>query len=262
MPEFVTLEVSDGIGTIRLDRPPMNALNRQVQEELRRGRAGGDRARRRQVGDRLRRREGVRRRRRHQGMAEMDYVRDDRAIAGDLQSALGLDRRRSRSRPSRRSPATRSAVASKSRSAPTGGSSATTSKLGVTRDPARHDPRRRRHTAPRPAGRAGQGQGHRLHRPVRRGRTRRWRSGWSTRSWHRTTCTTRPADGPRSSSAAASRALAAAKAAIDEGLDTDLETGLKIEEHLFAALFATEDRTIGMASFIANGPGKAEFIGE
>jgi enoyl-CoA hydratase/carnithine racemase len=33
--EFVRLEVKDGIGTIRLDRPPMNALNSQVQEELR-----------------------------------------------------------------------------------------------------------------------------------------------------------------------------------------------------------------------------------
>jgi enoyl-CoA hydratase/carnithine racemase len=33
--EFVRLEVSDGIGTIRLERPPMNALNAQVQEELR-----------------------------------------------------------------------------------------------------------------------------------------------------------------------------------------------------------------------------------
>jgi enoyl-CoA hydratase/carnithine racemase len=33
--EFVRLEVKDGIGTIRLERPPMNALNTQVQEELR-----------------------------------------------------------------------------------------------------------------------------------------------------------------------------------------------------------------------------------
>jgi len=33
--EFVRLETKDGIGTIRLDRPPMNALNAQVQEELR-----------------------------------------------------------------------------------------------------------------------------------------------------------------------------------------------------------------------------------
>ena len=35
MGEFVTLESTDGIGTIRLTRPPMNALNTQVQEELR-----------------------------------------------------------------------------------------------------------------------------------------------------------------------------------------------------------------------------------
>ena len=35
MGEFVTLQISDGIGTIRLDRPPMNPLNTQVQEELR-----------------------------------------------------------------------------------------------------------------------------------------------------------------------------------------------------------------------------------
>jgi enoyl-CoA hydratase/carnithine racemase len=33
--EFVRLEISDGIGTIRLDRPPMNALNTEVQEGLR-----------------------------------------------------------------------------------------------------------------------------------------------------------------------------------------------------------------------------------
>src|SRR3546814_10164707 len=35
MGEFVNLEVSDGVGTIRLDRPKMNALNKQVQEEIR-----------------------------------------------------------------------------------------------------------------------------------------------------------------------------------------------------------------------------------
>ncbi|WP_156753481.1 enoyl-CoA hydratase/isomerase family protein [Actinokineospora pegani] len=59
----------------------------------------------------------------------------------------------------------------------------------------------------------------------------------------------------------ASRALAAAKAAIDGGLDGDLANGLKLETHLFAALFATEDRDAGMKSFIENGPGKAEFNG-
>lgn len=35
MGEFVNLEIADGIGVIRLERPPMNALNAQVQEELR-----------------------------------------------------------------------------------------------------------------------------------------------------------------------------------------------------------------------------------
>jgi enoyl-CoA hydratase/carnithine racemase len=54
-------------------------------------------------------------------------------------------------------------------------------------------------------------------------------------------------------------ALGAAKAAIDGGLDADLATGLRLESHLFASLFATEDRAIGMASFIESGPGKAVF---
>lgn len=35
MGELVRLEVADGIGTIRLERPPMNALSAQVQEEVR-----------------------------------------------------------------------------------------------------------------------------------------------------------------------------------------------------------------------------------
>lgn len=35
MGEFVRLDTTDGIATIRLERPPMNALNTQIQEELR-----------------------------------------------------------------------------------------------------------------------------------------------------------------------------------------------------------------------------------
>src|SRR4026209_1307835 len=35
MGEFVRLDVADGVGKIRLDRPKMNALNVQVQEEIR-----------------------------------------------------------------------------------------------------------------------------------------------------------------------------------------------------------------------------------
>jgi enoyl-CoA hydratase/carnithine racemase len=57
-------------------------------------------------------------------------------------------------------------------------------------------------------------------------------------------------------------ALRAAKAAIDGGLDTDLANGLKLESHLFAALWATEDQKNGMKSFIENGPGKATFEGK
>lgn len=56
-------------------------------------------------------------------------------------------------------------------------------------------------------------------------------------------------------------ALRAAKEAIDRGLETDLDTGLEIERQQFAALFATEDRTVGMESFVENGPGKAQFRG-
>ena len=56
-------------------------------------------------------------------------------------------------------------------------------------------------------------------------------------------------------------ALRAAKDVIDRGLATDLPTGLAAEREAFAALFGTEDRTIGMASFIESGPGKADFRG-
>jgi enoyl-CoA hydratase/carnithine racemase len=60
---------------------------------------------------------------------------------------------------------------------------------------------------------------------------------------------------------AASYAVRAAKEAIDRGLEVDLESGLEIERQQFAALFATEDRTIGMRSFVEKGPGKAQFEG-
>jgi enoyl-CoA hydratase/carnithine racemase len=56
-------------------------------------------------------------------------------------------------------------------------------------------------------------------------------------------------------------AIAAAKQAIDVGLDTDLATGLEYERVSFAGLFATEDARTGMRSFLENGPGKATFSG-
>ncbi|MEV8124608.1 enoyl-CoA hydratase-related protein [Streptomyces sp. NPDC085944] len=55
-------------------------------------------------------------------------------------------------------------------------------------------------------------------------------------------------------------ALRAAKEAIDTGLETDIETGLAVERNWFAGLFATEDRERGMRSFVEEGPGKAKFL--
>jgi enoyl-CoA hydratase/carnithine racemase len=56
-------------------------------------------------------------------------------------------------------------------------------------------------------------------------------------------------------------ALRAAKQAVDKGLEVDLATGLEIERLQFAALFATDDQKTGMRSFIEDGPGKAAFGG-
>ena len=59
---------------------------------------------------------------------------------------------------------------------------------------------------------------------------------------------------------AASLAIRAAKECIDRGLEVDIDTGLEIERMQFAAIFATEDRAIGMRSFVENGPGQATFV--
>ncbi len=65
----------------------------------------------------------------------------------------------------------------------------------------------------------------------------------------------------RTFSAGPAYALRAAKEAVDRGLETDLDTGLEIERMLFAGLFATQDRAAGMTSFVEQGPGKAVFEG-
>ncbi|WP_031525297.1 enoyl-CoA hydratase/isomerase family protein [Streptomyces sp. NRRL F-5123] len=54
-------------------------------------------------------------------------------------------------------------------------------------------------------------------------------------------------------------ALRAAKQAVDAGLETDLDSGLALERALFTGLFATRDRETGMRSFVEQGPGKAQF---
>lgn len=62
------------------------------------------------------------------------------------------------------------------------------------------------------------------------------------------------------SGAVAAQALA--KYAIDKGLESQLETGLLLEFEAFTKVFATKDAEIGIKSFFENGPGKAPFIGE
>jgi enoyl-CoA hydratase/carnithine racemase len=56
-------------------------------------------------------------------------------------------------------------------------------------------------------------------------------------------------------------ALAAAKRAIDEGLELPIDEGLALESRLFAEMFGTEDQKTGMSSFLEQGPGKAVFTG-
>ena len=259
MAEFVTLEVSDGIGTIRLDRPPMNALYRQLQEEIRAAaRAasvdssvkavivyGGEKVF--AAGADIKE------------MAELSAAQMA-AIAGELQSALGS-----------LAEIPKPVVAAVTGYALGGGLEVALGadrrivgdnvKLGV--------PEVLLGVIP---GGGGTQRLARLIGPSRAkdmvftgrfvGADEALRIGLvdevvapdevynAARAWASQFTT------------GASRALAAAKASIDSGLDTDLHTGLRIEAQQFAALFATSDRTIGMESFIANGPGKAEFTGE
>lgn len=56
-------------------------------------------------------------------------------------------------------------------------------------------------------------------------------------------------------------ALRAAKEAIQTGIETDIAAGLLIERQAFSNLFATEDQKTGMRSFVEEGPGKASFAG-
>ena len=258
MAEFVTLDVSDGIGTIRLDRPPMNALNRQVQEEIRAAareptvRAdvkavivyGGEKVF--AAGADIKE------------LAEMSFVQMSEVVAdlqsaigsiseipkptvaavtgyalgGGLELALGADRRIIGDNVKVGTPEILLGII------PGGGGTQRLARL-VGPSKAKDIVFSGRFVGPDEALAIGLADEVVAPDEVYNA-ARRWAAQFT---------------------GAASRALAAAKAAIDQGLDTDLDTGLKIEQHVFASLFATADRTIGMESFIANGPGKAEFTG-
>jgi enoyl-CoA hydratase/carnithine racemase len=62
------------------------------------------------------------------------------------------------------------------------------------------------------------------------------------------------AEGPTS-------ALRAAKVAINWGARGDVRAGLVLEREVFADLFSTDDQREGMRSFLEKGPGKASFSG-
>ena len=51
------------------------------------------------------------------------------------------------------------------------------------------------------------------------------------------------------------------KRAVDDGLSSSLAEGLLLERRLFTESFRSDDSRIGVQSFLANGPGKAEFTG-
>jgi enoyl-CoA hydratase/carnithine racemase len=56
-------------------------------------------------------------------------------------------------------------------------------------------------------------------------------------------------------------AMGLAKQAVDEGLDGSLARGLDGEAEAFIEVFGTEDAKTGVASFLEHGPGKADFQG-
>jgi len=62
------------------------------------------------------------------------------------------------------------------------------------------------------------------------------------------------AHGPRA-------ALRAAKIAVNWGARGDFRAGVVLERELFADLFSTEDQKTGMRSLLDQGPGKAKFVG-
>lgn len=258
MGEFVRLEVDDGIGTIRLDRPPMNALSRQVQEEIRSAAHeasarddvnavvvhGGEKvfAAGADVKEMEAMAEADMAAAAHDLSSSFTAVAEIRkptvaavtgyALGGGLELALCCDRRVSGDNGKLGQPEILLGIIPGA-----GGTQRLARLVGPARakdiiytgrfveaQEALHIGMVDEVVAPDDVYAAA----------------RRWAEQF--------------VNGPM-------RALAGAKAAIDGGLDNDLGSGLKLESHIFTALFGTEDRKIGMRSFLDSGPGKARFTG-
>jgi len=258
MSEFVRLEVSDGVGTIRLDRPKMNALDAQVQEEIR---AAATEA------------------------AERDDVKAVVIYGGERVFAAGADIKEmaelSYTDMVKRSGALQSSFSAVARipkpvvAAITGYALGGGCELALCADVrfAADDA-----TLGQPEillgiipGAGGTQRLTRLVGPSRAkdliftGRFVKADEALAIGLVDRVVPADRVHDEAlawaRQFAGAATYAVRAAKESIDRGLEVDLETGLEIERQQFAALFATEDRAIGMGSFVEQGPGKATFVG-
>ncbi|MGN9914011.1 enoyl-CoA hydratase/isomerase family protein [Phytohabitans sp. LJ34] len=247
MADFVRVEIKDGIGTIRLDRPPMNALNIQVQEELRAAAtaASGDPEVRAVIvygGERVFAAGAD-----IKEMADMSYV-DMAARAADLSSALGVFAR-----------IPKPVVAAITGYALGGGCElALACDWRVVADDAKlGQPEIKLGVIP------GAGGTQRLARLVGPARAKdlvlsgrmvdaeeALRIGLADRVvpaaevYETAVALVRPyTEGP-------AQALRAGKLAIDGGLDMDLTSALAWESQLFAALFATDDKREGMSAFV------------
>ncbi len=256
--EFVTLEVTDGVGTIRLSRPPMNALNRQIQEEIRSCalEAGA--------------REDVR--------AVIVYGGEKVFAAGaDIKemSSLGYNGMALRAHELSGSFSAVAAIPKPTIAAITGYALGGGYELAlccdfrIAGDNAKvGQPEILLGIIP------GAGGTQRLARLVGPAKakdivyTGRFVGAQEALAVGMVDVVVAPDDVYSTAVRMAAKfvngpaaALRAAKAAIDGGLDGDLASGLRLESTLFAALFATEDQQIGMESFVENGPGKAEFTG-
>jgi enoyl-CoA hydratase/carnithine racemase len=256
--EHVRLEVEDGVGTIRLDRPPMNALNKQVQEELRA--AAAEAGARRDVaavvvygGEKVFAAGAD-----IKEMQDMSYP-DMVERSGALQSAFTAVAR-----------IPKPVVAAVTGYALGGGCElALTADFRVCADDAKlGQPEILLGIMP------GAGGTQRLPRLVGPSRAKdiifsgRFVDAQEALAIGLVDRVVPAADVYATAHEMVARyvggpvyALRAAKEAIDHGLEVDLDTGLEIERTQFAALFATADRQTGMRSFVEQGPGKATFEG-
>ena len=247
MGDFVRVEIRGGIGTIRLERPPMNALNTQVQEELREAAAAatGDAEVRAVIvygGEKVFAAGAD-----IKEMADMSYV-DMSERAADLSGALGAIAR-----------IPKPVVAAITGYALGGGCElALACDWRVVASDARlGQPEIKLGIIP------GAGGTQRLARLVGPARAKdliltgrmvdadeALRIGLADRVVPAAEVYAAAVELVRPFVAGPAQALRAAKLAVDGGLEMDLASGLAWESQLFAGLFATDDRREGMAAFV------------